>query len=382
MIILIPAYEPDGKLPQLVGDLLTADPRLLVLVVDDGSGPRFGPVFDDARRAGATVIGYPTNRGKGQALKTGFGYIKRHYPGHGVVCADSDGQHTVIDILNVAAQVEAGTGNQQAGAAMVLGERAFDGDVPVRSRLGNSLTRTLYRHAAGVNLHDTQTGLRGYPATMLAWLCSVRGDRYEYELNLLLQAGHAGYRIESIGISTIYLPGNSSSHFRPLIDSARIYAPLLKFSISSLAAFGIDLLAFVLLGLLTDSLLSTVIGARLISSSANFLTNRRLVFSHGRHRPLPMAALRYFTLVIALLAANYAGIYLLASAGMPEVAAKVLTEALLFFVSFTVQRRFLTGTRTDSRTSVRASVPHAAAAPVSASFGDAVPELARGRNAA
>ncbi|MHA7279559.1 GtrA family protein [Arthrobacter sp. MDT2-2] len=360
MIILIPAYEPDAKLPALVGDLLSADPRLLVLVVDDGSGPRFTAMFDDARRAGATVIGYPSNRGKGQALKTGFGYAERHHPGEGVVCADSDGQHAVPDILQVAARVRGttpGTAHgtvpgtargtrgsvRRAGSTMILGERAFDGDVPVRSRLGNALTRTLFRLAAGARLHDTQTGLRGYPAEMLPWLQSVRGNRYEYELNLLLQAGRAGHRIDSITISTIYLAGNSSSHFRPLVDSARIYAPLLAFSLSSLAAFGIDLAAFVVLGLLTDFLLLAVVGARVLSSSVNFLANRRLVFTEGRHRPLSAAALRYFTLVVALFAANYAGIFLLTDAGVPEVAAKVFTEAALFITSFTVQKRFLPG---------------------------------------
>jgi putative flippase GtrA len=353
MIILIPAYQPDGALPRLVTDLLFADQRLVVLVVDDGSGPHFTSVFDDARHAGATVIGYPRNRGKGQALKTGFGYAQRHHPGKGVVCADSDGQHAVPDILHVVARVRDTDGASHStiptASTMVMGERAFDGDVPARSRFGNALTRTLFRLTAGVRLHDTQTGLRGYPAVMLPWLCSVRGDRYEYELNLLLQAGQAGYRIDSVQISTIYLTGNSSSHFRPLLDSARIYAPLLKFSLSSLTAFGIDLAAFVVLGLLADSLLVAVIGARVLSSSVNFLTNRRLVFAEGRHRPLSAAALRYFTLVVALLAANYVGISLLTDLGVPEVAAKILTEVLLFIASFTVQRRFLSsaGTAVD-----------------------------------
>lgn len=346
VIILVPAYEPDGKLPHLVDELLSADPRLLVLVIDDGSGPGFSPVFDDARRAGATVIGYPSNRGKGQALKTGFGYIERHYPSHGVVCADSDGQHAVPDILRVAARVQtAAAGEPGTGSTMVLGERTFDGQVPVRSRLGNAVTRALFRCVAGVDLHDTQTGLRGYPASMLRWLRSVRGDRYEYELNLLLRARQAGHLIDSVGISTIYLTGNSSSHFRPVRDSVRIYAPLLKFSMSSLAAFGIDLTAFVVLGLFTGSLLVSVVGARIISASVNFLANRHLVFAEGRTRPLSMAALRYITLAVALLLANVASVFLLSDLGMPQVMAKILTEVLLFGVSFTVQRRFLSGTR-------------------------------------
>jgi putative flippase GtrA len=344
MIVLIPAFQPDDALPHLVVHLLAAEPRLLVLVVDDGSGPAYSALFDDARHAGATVIGYPSNKGKGQALKTGFGYAERHHPGQGVICADSDGQHAVPDILRVAAHLR-GTASTSRGTGltMVLGERRFDGEVPVRSRLGNALTRSLFRLSSGVELQDTQTGLRGYPAEMLPWLRSVRGDRYEYELNLLLQAGPAGHRIDSIPIATIYLEGNSSSHFRPLVDSARIYAPLLRFSLSSLTAFGIDLVAFVVLGLLADSLLVAVVGARVISSSVNFLVNRRLVFPHSRCKALSAAALRYFALVVALLAANYAAIFLLTDLGMPDIAAKVLTEVLLFVASFTVQRRFLGG---------------------------------------
>lgn len=343
MLILLPAYQPDATLPGLVADLISADHRLSVLVVDDGSGPRFSRVFDDARQAGAVVIGYPGNRGKGAALKAGFGYAAQHHPGEGVVCADSDGQHAVPDILRVAARVQEADGSPEPGLAMVLGERRFTGAVPVRSRMGNTLTRVLFRRAAGVNLHDTQTGLRGYPAGLLPWLQSVAGDRYEYELNLLLRAGRAGYRIDSIEIATIYLSENQSSHFRPLVDSARVYAPLLRFSLSSLAAFGIDLAAFLILGTLTGSLLTAVVGARVISSSINFLVNRRLVFTGGRNRRLAVAALRYFTLAACLLPANYALILGLTTIGAPAAAAKVLTEASLFAASYAFQKRFLAG---------------------------------------
>ena len=69
--------------------------------------------------------------------------------------------------------------------------------------------------STGERIPDTQTGLRGYPAAMIPWLRSVRGDRYEYELNLLLEARNAGYAICSVEIDTVYLNHNSGSHFRP-----------------------------------------------------------------------------------------------------------------------------------------------------------------------
>lgn len=335
MIILIPAYEPDARFLELIGTIHAADPRLTLVVVDDGSGLAYRHIFDGAARLGCRVISYPVNRGKGHALKAGFGFIAEHFPGQDVVCADSDGQHSVVDILRVAERA-GGT-----ATAMVLGSRSFAGDVPALSRFGNAATRWLFRLATGERVQDTQTGLRGYPATMLPWLRSVRGERYEYELNVLLEAKAAGYGIDSVDIATIYLDHNSGSHFRPLADSVRIYAPLLKFFLSSFAGFLIDTAAFLVLSALTESVLAAVVGARAISATGNYLINRRLVFEHGRDKPATATAARYFALAVSLLAANYALLTGLAGAGIPDLPAKLLTELALLGVSYSVQQRFL-----------------------------------------
>lgn len=138
MIILIPSFEPDAQLPSLVRELKQANAELQILIVNDGSGPAFEPIFAQAQAAGAAVIGYSNNHGKGQALKTGFGYIVANYPGQHVVCADGDGQHALADILKVAQRV-------RAQDIIVLGERLFSGQVPLRSSFGNSTTR-LFSH--------------------------------------------------------------------------------------------------------------------------------------------------------------------------------------------------------------------------------------------
>jgi putative flippase GtrA len=334
MIILIPSYEPDGKLLELIRALNAADAGVGIVVVNDGSGRAYDPLFAQARALGATVIGYPNNHGKGQALKTGFGYIGANYPGHDVVCADSDGQHCVRDILRVAHQV-------RHSLAMVLGERHFEGRVPLRSKLGNNATRLFYGLATGTWLHDTQTGLRGYPASQLSWLQAVPGNRYEYELNVLLEARHHELPMVSITIETIYLHNNESSHFRPLRDSLRIYAPLLKFSLSSLTGFAIDVVLFLAINAVTGSLLAAVLGARAVSSGVNFAINRWFVFPDGRTIALKQTAARYFALVVVLLGANYGLLFVLTGAGLPALAAKLLTEAALFLLSFVVQKRFL-----------------------------------------
>lgn len=72
LVVLIPAYQPDARLPQLVTTLRRDLPGVQVLVVDDGSGPTWAGVFDEARERGAQVISYPVNAGKGHALRTGL----------------------------------------------------------------------------------------------------------------------------------------------------------------------------------------------------------------------------------------------------------------------------------------------------------------------
>ena len=366
MIVLIPAYEPDGALVRLVGALRATGEVRGIVVVDDGSGSGARPVLDDVAHLGAVVVGFPANRGKGAALRRGLAEVARRWPGEDVVCADADGQHAAVDVLRVGERVRAG------GAAVVLGSRAFSGDVPLRSRVGNSVTRWLFRAATGLRVQDTQTGLRGYPAAMIGWLLDVRGDRYEYELNVLLAAARGGVSVVEVGIETIYLDDNASSHFRPLADSARIYAPLLAFSLSSLLAFGIDTAALLVLDAVTGSLLLSVVGARGVSGAVNFLVNRRVFAgpAHGLggrrgHGPGSgrRAALRYAALAIALLAAGYGVLWGLTGLGLALLPAKVATEVLLFATSYEVQRRVVfrpglsTGQREPGRFVVAAGHP-------------------------
>ena len=360
MIILIPAYEPDLRLVQLVRELRAAAPDAGLLLVDDGSGPRFDGVFDVAAAAGAVVLRFPTNRGKGAALKSGFSWAAEHRPGQSVVCADSDGQHTPCDVLRVAAEIAPDT--------MVLGGRRFTGRVPLRSRLGNAVSRRVFGLATGLRVHDTQTGLRGYPADLLPWLGRVEGSRFEYEANLLFEARAAGVRVSELPIETIYWDGNSGSHFRPLRDSARIYAPLLGYAAASLASAVVDWAGVLTLVALTGNMLFAVVAARVASAIVNFRLNREVVFRDvGDHR----AALgRYALLAVGVLALNYAGLHLLVdAAGFPLVPAKLLVETLLFGGAFAVQRRhvFRRPSSVVTRATAAADTAHVSALPSAAS---------------
>jgi glycosyltransferase involved in cell wall biosynthesis len=224
MIVLLPVYRPGPHLLTLTAKLCETASTAAVVVVDDGSGPASTGVFESVEDLGCTVLRHPTNRGKGVALRTGFRHVARTHPDHDVVSADADGQHSVADIERVAAHI-GDTGR------IVLGVRSFDTGVPVRSRIGNAFTRALFRAATGRDVRDTQTGLRGYPAPLLPWLLGVPGDRFEYEMNVLLRAAHEGRPIDEVQVATTYLRGNASSHFGSVTDSVRIYRALLRHAV-------------------------------------------------------------------------------------------------------------------------------------------------------
>ncbi len=223
--ILIPAYKPDMRLVELTNLLLTHD-SLRVVVVDDGSGESFKNVFS-ALDERVHFITYPVNKGKGGALKTGIKYILNNMPEcERLITADADGQHTYPDIKKVIEK------SIECPGALVLGSREFDGNVPFRSKFGNTLTRLVFSIATGVKVRDTQTGLRGFDRAGMKAFLDVPGDRYEYEINVLLVAAHTKTPIHEVTIKTIYINENESSHFNPIKDSMKIYSCIFKFAFS------------------------------------------------------------------------------------------------------------------------------------------------------
>lgn len=335
MTILIPSYEPDERLLGLIHDLKEVTDSS-ILIVDDGSGEAYSDIFRSASEAGCTVLRHDANQGKGNALKTGFRFIKQSGEKGSIVCADSDGQHLPQDIMKIAREAD------ERSRHIVLGSRRFTGKVPLRSRFGNTATRLVYGLATGKPIQDTQTGLRGFSSDMLDWLCRVPGERFEYEMNMLLSSKDAGYATVEVPIDTVYLDDNRSSHFRPLADSARIYFPFLKFGASSLLSAALDFVLLFLLQWLTANLLVSVIGARLVSSACNYAMNRQFVFGSrrqsGHRRSLP----RYYALAAGILLFNYALLYSFhETLGMPLFPAKLLTETLLFLFSYWWQRKFV-----------------------------------------
>jgi glycosyltransferase involved in cell wall biosynthesis len=337
MTILIPAYEPDERLIKLVQELLKK--RFCdIVVVDDGSSPAFHYLFEKIENMSCTVLFHDKNRGKGFALKTGFAYIHdKTSEREGVVTADADGQHLVEDIMRVADAISL------SKEKIVLGVRNFIGDVPLRSTVGNSITRAVFAYATGDKIEDTQTGLRGFPVSLLPWLLCLRGERYEYEMNMLLEAKPSGYHFTQINIETIYYADNKSSHFKILRDSARVYFTFLKFCLSGISCAFIDYFFLFFIQWMTNNLFLSVIGARLVSSAVNFVVNRSFVFEPDKkNRKSHSAMIYYYILVCILLFFNYLLLrFLSQTLSMNLFLSKVLTELILFCFSYTSQHLFV-----------------------------------------
>lgn len=214
-IVLIPALQPDEKLLQTLAELHSRGMK--TLVVDDGSGADYDEIFEKARACGTCVLRLAENRGKGGALKYGMRQLRSLFPDcTGCITADADGQHRTKDILRV----------QQAlrgGAEFVLTVRALRGDIPKTSKLGNTMSRYIYTVLTGHYFRDNQSGLRGFSAAQLPWLCAVPGEKYDYELNMLLYADKQRIPVTTLPIDTVYIDDNASSHFDALHDTVRIY---------------------------------------------------------------------------------------------------------------------------------------------------------------
>ena len=332
MVILIPAYNPDDRLTQLTADIRGICDYSIV-VVDDGSDPMCAPVFSAAEALGATVLHSDRNYGKGHALKTGFSYINTIGETQGIVCADCDGQHKPADILAVAKAIDPDDED------IVLGTRQFKRGVPLKSHIWNRLSCITFFLATGQLVPDTQTGLRGYPPELLPWLLEIEGERFDYELNVLLGAIGAEYDIIQIHIDTIYHEKNRDSHFRPMIDSARFVRPLASFGSGSLAASIIDFIALILIEYFTGNLIFSIIIARICSSTTKISANRKIVFDKFPSKSRLRSAIRYFSVLALLLLANILLMLVFKHLfGLYLVPAKLLTELILLAATFFAQK--------------------------------------------
>lgn len=333
-IILIPAYKPDHRFIDFMQ--LLCQEGLKVLVVDDGSGEEFAPVFDKAKALGIPVLYHAVNQGKGRALKTGFEAIWRDFPeAERIVTADCDGQHTMEDIKRLFTVMRENPGT------MVLGGRFSkkEDDVPARSAFGNTMTRWIFHLATGLKIRDTQTGLRGIPREWLPKMVTLKGERYEYEMNMLLSIRDWSIPYMEIPISTIYIDDNKGSHYHAVRDSVRIMRQILAYSAVATLSFLVDYAAYLLLcNVLGWGVAWSFVLARIISSVPNVILNSKLVFKESN----AWSIVKYYILWAVVLTLGTGGSkFFSAFLGFPNLLCKVIVDIPLFALSFWAQRELV-----------------------------------------
>lgn len=336
--IVIPAYQPNFVLFDLITSLLQLSEesptiKADIIVVDDGSTtPEAIGVFEkiSASFGNIVILRHKVNLGKGGALKTAFTYIKENYSDDvWVVTADADGQHLTGDIWRL---VEAGIASKRP----IIGTRAFDSNVPLRSRFGNAVTQFLFNFLYKNQISDTQSGLRGFGSNEIPALLDMNSKGYAFELDALIYFVKNS-KLREVPITTVYEPGNPTSHFRPLLDSLAIYAILFRQILVSALALVLEaslFLSFAYLGLATSLALPT---ARLIAGVTLFLLIRNFVFnSNGR---LAIQAFKYIILVVFNLAVSVTIInFGENSLGISKLFGLTISYIFMFMFNFLIQK--------------------------------------------
>lgn len=348
ILVVIPSLSPQEELIDYTKELI-ANGFESILIVNDGSREEFDPIFDTLRSyKEVEIYKHAKNLGKGRALKNSINYflnLENTAEFAGIITVDSDGQHKVSDVIKIRdAMLDNPT-------KICFGSRNFnESHVPPKSSFGNKLTSGLFKLLYGKKITDTQTGLRGIPREIVPLFIDLKGERFEYETNMLISAVLNDVEIKEIEIETVYFDNNSETHFRPIADSISIIGLLLetffKYILSSLSSFIIDIGLFQMFVLLFGGLgagmrifLSTAL-ARTGSSLFNYKINKNIVFENKEDDKHTI--FKYFSLVIIQLMVSAILVYLVYEiTNYPETLIKTLVDTVLFFLSYRIQKLFI-----------------------------------------
>jgi glycosyltransferase involved in cell wall biosynthesis len=212
-VVVIAAYNEAGTIRDIAERTLRQSPWLIV--VDDGSA-------DGTHEAIAglplTLLRNAANSGKAASLWRGI----QQAIGQGaeaVVTLDGDGQHAPEDIPRLLAALE------RHRNAIVIGSRLHDKrNIPLDRYLANRVANFWIGWAAGQAIEDSQSGFRVYPAALFRAI-KVRCDRpasFVFESEILIESARSGTELIGVPVAAIYEPRGRRSHFRPILDIARI----------------------------------------------------------------------------------------------------------------------------------------------------------------
>lgn len=346
VVVLIPAYNPTNNLFKLVTELVNLNFQKII-IVNDGSSKK-NKIFNKLKEySECDILEYSDNKGKGYALKYGINYYLENYKNlyKGIVTADADYQHLPNDILNMSLKL---VGNLDS---LVLGCRNFDlENVPKTNRIGNKITSFFFKLLYGKKVSDTQTGLRGIPNRYLNFALEASGNRFEYEMNMLIKLSKDNINILCVPIETVYYE-ESESKFNKVVDSFIIYkvlfAEYIKFIISSFICFLIDIVLFIVISKLLNIIdinirivLATCL-ARIVSSFINFNINKHFVFKSREKGNVVLSKYYLLCILRTILSAGVVVVLYNLIHVLDETIIKLIVEIILYFVSYKIQKKYI-----------------------------------------
>lgn len=202
-LVVIPAFNAAESLKQLLPRVREYVCEENLLVIDDGSTD---PTPEVLETAGVNFIRFPTNRGKGAALRAAYQFaLERGY--RSVLSLDADLQHDPNCIPSFFAR--------DTGTQIVLGRRSFNNSaMPPHRRLSNFVTSLILSVFSLAVRHDSQCGFRLVPLDLIRRL-RLDTSSFDLESQLLFQAGVLRYPVIEVPIPTRYTDHGSAVHHAP-----------------------------------------------------------------------------------------------------------------------------------------------------------------------
>lgn len=333
---VIPAYNPGLPIISVISEAIKYVD--FVFLIDDGcneENKRY--IHECSKYQNVKLISWHRNRGKGHALFEGFRESLKHKTDY-IITLDSDGQHNPKEITKFIQHIN----ESEYPPDLLIGTRKEIASMPLKSKIGNIFTVKLFHYIFGRNISDTQSGFRAHSAAFLRdILQNISPGKYETEMKILTRGVKANWKIDSIIIETIYLNRNINTKFRPLIDSCRVLMPLAKYTAVAISSFCIDYTLFLILSYIFGVYyLSSHIISRIVSSTFNYFTNKKLVFK-SRNKTLPEYAKYLIVLFISFLITSLLLYIFVDVIGISKAIAKPIAEITMFFINFLMLNKFV-----------------------------------------
>ncbi|WP_027383438.1 DUF2062 domain-containing protein [Epilithonimonas caeni] len=209
--ILIPTYNNEKTLKRVIDGVLTYTAN--IIVVNDGSTDSTTEILNSYHEI--TIVSLPENKGKGNALKTGFRKAKELDYNYAVTI-DSDGQHYPDDIPVF---VEALLAEKKD--VLLIGNRNMSQNgIPKKSSFGNKFSNFWFWFETGIKLEDTQSGYRLYPLRKIPKKYFT--PKFEFEIEIIVRTAWKHIPVKNVPVKVLYDPAERVSHFRPFRDFTRI----------------------------------------------------------------------------------------------------------------------------------------------------------------